>query len=44
MTLDLDALRRTLEQERDSLAAELSSLTAVDRDPAATIGFGKRVG
>ncbi|MGZ8581962.1 MAG: TraR/DksA family transcriptional regulator [Actinomycetota bacterium] len=44
MSLDLDAARATLEAERASLEAELVSLTAVTRDPAATIGFGKRVG
>jgi RNA polymerase-binding transcription factor len=44
VTLDLDALRRTLEEERAALTAELGALTAVSRDPAATIGFGKRVG
>ncbi len=44
MSLDLHAARATLEAERASLEAELVSLTAVTRDPAATIGFGKRVG
>ena len=44
MKLDLDALRSELETERASLEAELEALTVVVRDPAATIGFGKRVG
>ena len=44
MTLDLDALRVLLDRERDALEAELDTLTTVTRDPAATIGFGKRVG
>jgi DnaK suppressor protein len=44
MTLDLEAIRAALERERDGLEAELDSLTTVTRDPAATIGFGKRVG
>jgi DnaK suppressor protein len=44
MTFDLEALRVVLEDERDALEAELDTLTAVTRDPAATIGFGKRVG
>ena len=44
MTLDLDAIRQVLERERDALEAELDTLTTVTRDPAATIGFGKRVG
>jgi DnaK suppressor protein len=44
VSLDLDALRSALEGERESLEAELAVLTTVTRDPAATIGFGKRVG
>jgi DnaK suppressor protein len=44
MSLDLTELRGALEAERDSLERELASLTQVPRDPAATIGFGKRVG
>ena len=44
MAIDLDAVRAALEAERDGLAEELGDLTAVSRDPAATIGFGKRVG
>ncbi len=44
MAIDLDAVRATLEAERAGLADELGDLTTVTRDPAATIGFGKRVG
>lgn len=44
MTSDVEAVRHVLERERDSLEAELGELTAVTRDPTATIGFGKRVG
>ncbi|MGZ5351140.1 MAG: TraR/DksA family transcriptional regulator [Actinomycetota bacterium] len=44
MSLDLDSTRATLEAERVSLESELVTLTAVTRDPTATIGFGKRVG
>lgn len=44
MAIDLDAVRAALESERDDLRAGLGDLTAVSRDPAATIGFGKRVG
>lgn len=33
-----------LRSEREALAGELAALTAVTRDPSATIGFGKRVG
>jgi DnaK suppressor protein len=44
MALDLEAIRDALVEERDALSAELGELTAVTRDPAATIGFGKRVG
>jgi DnaK suppressor protein len=44
VSLDLAALRKALEGELESLEAELAALTTVTRDPAATIGFGKRVG
>lgn len=44
MSLDLKAIRSALEQKHASLETELSALTLVTRDPAATIGFGKRVG
>ena len=44
MTLDLEAIRVALGRERVALEAELDTLTTVTRDPAATIGFGKRVG
>jgi DnaK suppressor protein len=44
VSLDLDAVRAQLEADRTSLEAELDALTLVTRDPAATIGFGKRVG
>jgi DnaK suppressor protein len=41
---DLDAIRTDLERDLQALQHELSSLTEVSRDPAAPIGFGKRVG
>lgn len=44
MTLDLPHLRRVLEDEREALLDQLGDITTVTRDPAATIGFGKRVG
>jgi DnaK suppressor protein len=44
MAVDEDAIRAALVEERDELSAELDELTTVSRDPAATIGFGKRVG
>ncbi len=40
----MDEIRTQLERERADLIAELGDLTKVTRDPAATIGFGKRVG
>ena len=41
---DIDEVRLRLEDERTALERELRQLTQVTRDPAATIGFGKRVG
>lgn len=42
--MDLPAIRAELLEGRADLVAELQTLTTVTRDPAATIGFGKRVG
>jgi DnaK suppressor protein len=42
--MDAEAMRAGLEAKREELRAELATLTHVTRDPAATIGFGKRVG
>ncbi|MGH2636878.1 MAG: TraR/DksA family transcriptional regulator [Actinomycetota bacterium] len=42
--MDADAIRRTLEAERDELRAQLDELTAAPRDPMAAVSFGKRVG
>ena len=42
--MDTDAIRRTLEAERDELRAQLDELTAAPRDPMAAVSFGKRVG
>jgi len=44
MSFDLAVLRAQLEDERAALEVEVDTLTTVTRDPAATIGFGKRVG
>lgn len=44
MSLDLIAIRAGLEETQASLSHELGALMVVMRDPAATIGFGKRVG
>ena len=44
MSLDLEALRAALGEQRSALEAELGILSTVTRDPSATIGFGKRVG
>ena len=43
MSLDLDAMRDTLEAD-GALERSSQRLTAVTRDPTATIGSGKRVG
>ena len=42
--MDTDAIREELQGERRDLVGQLAQLTIVQRDPAATIGFGKRVG
>ena len=42
--MDPREVERILRVERSSLEEELAALTAVTRDPSATIGFGKRVG
>jgi DnaK suppressor protein len=42
--MDADAIRRQLQERLASLDAELGELTAVPRDPAAAVSFGKRIG
>jgi RNA polymerase-binding transcription factor len=42
--METDAIRRSLRERLASLDAELRELTAVPRDPAAAVGFGKRIG
>ena len=42
--MDLIEVRRVLVEKRDELAAQLSVLTAVPRDPMAAVSFGKRIG
>jgi DnaK suppressor protein len=42
--MESDEIRERLGAELASLDEELADLTNVTRDPAATIGFGKRVG
>ncbi len=42
--MDIAAIRSELQTRHDELVTELGVLTTVTRDPAATIGFGKRVG
>jgi DnaK suppressor protein len=39
-----DAVRDTLEDKRQALAAELAALTAAPRDPMTAVSFGKRIG
>jgi DnaK suppressor protein len=42
--VDSATIRRTLEERRSALDAELGELTAVPRDPVAAVSFGKRIG
>ena len=42
--MDPSEVQVVLRAERSSLEQDLAALTAVTRDPSATIGFGKRVG
>lgn len=42
--MDLDDVRRRLEEEAEGLRAQLSELTSAPRDPMAAVSFGKRVG
>jgi RNA polymerase-binding transcription factor len=44
MTLDTRAIADTLRARLASLDEELAALTAVPRDPAAAVSFGKRIG
>jgi DnaK suppressor protein len=42
--IDMVAIRRELSARLTSLDAELGALTAVPRDPASSVSFGKRIG
>lgn len=42
--MDLGRVADELRARRDELAAELGVVTAVERDPDASVSFGKRVG
>src|SRR2546425_7694925 len=42
--MDTAMIRDTLEERRSGLDAELRELTAVPRDPAAAVSYGKRIG
>ena len=44
MTLDTRAIADALRARLASLDEELAALTAVPRDPAAAVSFGKRIG
>jgi RNA polymerase-binding transcription factor DksA len=44
MTLDTRAVASTLRERLASLDGELAELTAVPRDPATAVSFGKRIG
>ena len=41
--MDTSRIRDTLVERRSALDAELRELTAVPRDPAAAVSFGKRI-
>jgi RNA polymerase-binding transcription factor len=42
--MDATGIRRVLQERLDALDDELRELTAVPRDPAAAVSFGKRIG
>jgi DnaK suppressor protein len=42
--MDTAMIRGALEERRSALDAELGELTAVSRDPAAAVSYGKRIG
>jgi DnaK suppressor protein len=42
--VDLRLIADELRSRRDGLAAELEVVTAVERDPDASVSFGKRIG
>jgi DnaK suppressor protein len=42
--VDLTGITERLRARRDELAAELGAVTTVERDPDASVSFGKRVG
>lgn len=42
--MDTRAIAGSLERRRDELVAELGVVTSVERDPEASVSFGKRIG
>jgi DnaK suppressor protein len=42
--MDLVRVAEELRSRRDELASELGEMTAVERDPHASVSFGKRIG
>jgi DnaK suppressor protein len=42
--VDLEAIRRELEERRDEIRSRLGALVEIPRDPVAAVSFGKRVG
>src|SRR2546430_6915615 len=42
--METATIRNALEGRRSALDAELAELTAIPRDPAAAVSFGKRIG
>lgn len=42
--MDHGAIAEVLRERRDELVAELGAVTTVERDPDASVSFGKRIG
>lgn len=42
--MDVGAVAEALRDRREELVAELSAVTTIERDPDASVSFGKRIG